>query len=101
MQFSMADTAGNRVELDGGDHNPLEIPFEAVAPDGTCFWRGCLEFGCFRGKIPTDAPPTFIIRPVCADIPLDIRIEETRVSMDELLRETLERGEKWLKEDGK
>ena len=101
VEFSMADTAGNHVVLDGGDHNPLDIPFEAVAPDGTCFWRGRLGNGYSHEKIPADAPPTFIIRPVCADIPLDIRIEETRVSRDELLRETLKHGEKWLKEDGK
>ena len=98
MQFSMADTAGNRVDFDGGDDSPLDVSFEAIASDGTCFWRGRLEYNFYLGKIPADAPATFIIRPVLGKVPLDIRIEETRVSRDELLRETLERGERWLKE---
>ena len=100
MRVVMADTAGDHVRWFGADGHWLDASYEAVTSVGRCFVGGSLH-EYWQTSFSEDIPPTFIIRPAFGDVPFDIRAEETQVSRDELLRETLERGEKWLKEDGK
>ena len=92
VMFWVSDRAGNFVSLYGRNGNLPNVAFEATTPDGTCFWRGRLgDDGSHRVKIPDDAPSTFTIRPVLGKVPFDIRVEETQVSRDALMRETPKR----------
>jgi uncharacterized membrane protein len=45
IDYSLTDVAGNRISywhMNSKDKNPK---FEAIGPDGSCFWSGQLEYG--------------------------------------------------------
>jgi energy-coupling factor transporter transmembrane protein EcfT len=43
--YSLTDVAGNRITLWGGSEESGNPKFEAISPDGACFWSGELEYG--------------------------------------------------------
>ena len=46
LDFSLLDTAGNQISWSGAGSGRRDAPsFEAVSPDGTCFWRDRFEYG--------------------------------------------------------
>lgn len=45
INYVLKDVAGNRLSLWGGSSGQGKPRFEALGPDGTCFWSGELEYG--------------------------------------------------------
>ena len=87
LGFHLLDTAGNRVVCFA--LNASAPGFEAVSLDGVCIGEGLFEYECgeegawrVRWQTPTDAPPSFIFRPVLKSLPFDIRFEETKWSRE-------------------
>jgi len=45
INYSLTDVAGNRISYWGMDSENKKPKFEAIGPDGSCFWSGQLEHG--------------------------------------------------------
>jgi len=77
LYLILTDSAGNRVSywsIRG------KISFEALSPDGEQFLRGDFEYSHRGLLLPTNAPPSFIIRPVLPAMPFEVEIRDTEVS---------------------
>jgi len=45
INYSLTDVAGNRISYWGMDSDSKKPKFEAIGPDGSCFWSDHLEYG--------------------------------------------------------
>jgi hypothetical protein len=45
IAYSLTDVAGNRITYWGVNSNNKKPKFEAIGPDGSCFWSDHLEYG--------------------------------------------------------
>jgi hypothetical protein len=45
IDYVLTDVAGNRISMWGGSSEKGSPKFEAVGPDGACFWSSALEYG--------------------------------------------------------
>jgi hypothetical protein len=45
IDYVLTDVAGNRISMWGGSSEKGSPKFEAIGPDGACFWSSALEYG--------------------------------------------------------
>jgi len=45
IDYALTDSAGNRISMWGGSSEKGNPKFEAIGPDGACFWSSSLEYG--------------------------------------------------------